>query len=190
MQLIRGTCPPRAQPTAPSRWAGRRTTFAPSSDLARSGSGARAHRTTAGAAVLPGIPHLHRPGLEVADVGSSVAQSCTLLCRGFEIRRHHLLASAKVFPRALPSPTRRNNRVQLCATCCPPLRIATRLDRDPAAQATAQQKKRRPPERRTFVSRVAVPYVVRATVFSDRRCSARGASRRSPSPWDHPGPAR
>ncbi len=49
----RGPRPPRAQPDAPSRRAGCRTATALSGDSARSGSGARAHRTTAGAAVLP-----------------------------------------------------------------------------------------------------------------------------------------
>ena len=53
MRLIRGARPPRAQPDAPSRRAGRRTVSAPFDALVRSRSGAMAHRSTVGAAVLP-----------------------------------------------------------------------------------------------------------------------------------------
>ena len=87
MPLIRGAPSPRAQPAAPSQRAGRRTALAPSSDLAHSGSGARAHRTTAGAAVLPGIPNCIVPAQSLSE--NSPAGSRT----GFQMSDRGLPAS-------------------------------------------------------------------------------------------------
>src|SRR6185503_10717923 len=85
----------------------------PFTDAGRTGSGPPA----TGYGGLAGV-HRHRTlkWISVACITEVVAQSCTLLYRGFAIRRALDVSQCATTPRALPTTSRRYSRLQICAT--------------------------------------------------------------------------